>query len=45
MTSADVGLVAVEPSGKTTVGTVRLPSLTAMTTVAASGVCSMSTSV
>ncbi len=44
MTSAKLGLVAAEPSGKTTVGTVRFPRLTSSTYDAASGVRSMSTS-
>ena len=38
------GLVSATPSGKTTVGTVRLPPFTRMTSSAAAGSSSMSTS-
>ena len=44
-TSCSVGLVAAEPSGKTTVGTVWLPPLTLITKSAESASCSMLTSV
>ena len=45
LTSLMLGLVAAEPSGKSSVGTVWLPSLTSMTNATASGSSSMFTSV
>src|SRR5665647_3241156 len=44
-TSASDGFVVADPSGKTTVGTVRFPALTRSTYSAASSWCSTSTSV